>query len=115
MPNSIAHLPQVAACRERGRDDPRASRSGFHFVTSSAHIDGLNDALAGKECSVNEPNVGKRMDNHSPLSRRDVLTLAALGLAAGAPRMAFAAAPSGQLTWGIHVSLTPSLFDPAET
>ena len=26
-----------------------------------------------------------------------------------------AAAPEGQMTWGVHVSLAPSWFDPAET
>ena len=31
-----------------------------------------------------------------------------------APRMA-AAAPEGQLTWGIHITLAPTYFDPAET
>src|SRR5689334_3702917 len=49
------------------------------------------------------------------LTRRDVLALAALGLAAGAPGIAVAAAPSGQLTYAIHVSLAPTWFDPAET
>src|SRR5215469_3187944 len=48
-------------------------------------------------------------------TRRDVLALAALGLVAGAPRPSFAVQPSGQLTWGIHVSLAPTWFDPAET
>ncbi len=48
-------------------------------------------------------------------TRRDVLALAALGLASGAPGMAFAAAPQGQLTWGVHISLAPTWFDPAET
>jgi peptide/nickel transport system substrate-binding protein len=43
-----------------------------------------------------------------------MLALAALGLASGIPGMAFAA-PQGQLTWGIHVSLAPGWFDPAET
>jgi peptide/nickel transport system substrate-binding protein len=46
-------------------------------------------------------------------SRRDVFALAALGLAATGARPAAAAA--GQLTWGIHVSLAPTWFDPAET
>jgi peptide/nickel transport system substrate-binding protein len=55
------------------------------------------------------------MGKDPDLTRRDVFALAALGLAAGAPRMALAAAPSGQLTWGIHVSLAPTWFDPAET
>ena len=36
--------------------------------------------------------------------------LAALGVAAPA-----AAAPEGQMTWGVHISLSPTWFDPAET
>ncbi len=48
-------------------------------------------------------------------TRRDALALAALGLAAGAPGLAWAAGPAGQLTWGVHVSLAPTWFDPAET
>jgi peptide/nickel transport system substrate-binding protein len=51
----------------------------------------------------------------SGLSRRELLALAALGLAAGAPGLARAAAPQGQLTWAVHVSLAPTWFDPAET
>ncbi len=51
-------------------------------------------------------------------SRRDLLALAALGLAAGPAGIARAAAPpngpQGQLTWGIHVSLAPTWFDPAD-
>src|SRR5215468_342087 len=49
------------------------------------------------------------------LKRRDILALAALGLVAGVPRASFAGGPEGQLTWGIHVSLAPTWFDPAET
>ncbi len=53
----------------------------------------------------------------SNLTRRDLLTTATLGLAAaGLPKPAFAAsAPEGQLTWGVHISLAPTWFDPAET
>jgi peptide/nickel transport system substrate-binding protein len=55
----------------------------------------------------------------SGVSRRDLLALAALGLAGGAAGPAFAAAPPqgpmGQLTWGAHISLAPTWFDPAET
>jgi peptide/nickel transport system substrate-binding protein len=50
----------------------------------------------------------------SEITRRAALALAAFGLAA-APGFAFAAEPEGQLTWGIHVSLAPTWFDPAET
>ena len=49
------------------------------------------------------------------LTRRDILALSALGLVASAPGLARAAAPSGQLTWGVHISLAPTWFDPAET
>src|SRR6266851_4526725 len=48
------------------------------------------------------------------MRRRDLLALAALGLAAGVPRQAVAA-PQGQLTWALHVSLAPLWFDPADT
>src|SRR5690348_7631125 len=51
-------------------------------------------------------------------SRRDVLKMtAALAgsqvFAAAGP--AGAAQPEGQVTWGVHVSLAPSWFDPGET
>ena len=49
------------------------------------------------------------------LTRRDLLALSALGLVTGAPRSSFAAAPQGQLTWGVHTTLAPTWFDPAET
>src|ERR1700746_2392955 len=49
------------------------------------------------------------------LTRRELLALSALGVIAGAPGLARAAGPQGQLTWGIHVSLAPTWFDPAET
>src|ERR1700761_2086402 len=52
---------------------------------------------------------------HAELTRRELLALSALGLIAGAPGLAHAAGPQGQLTWGIHVSLAPTWFDPAET
>jgi peptide/nickel transport system substrate-binding protein len=48
-------------------------------------------------------------------SRREVLKLAALGVAAGRMRTAQAASPSGQLTVGVHISLAPTWLDPAET
>jgi len=47
------------------------------------------------------------------ITRRDVLAATALGLAAGPVRPGWAAA-AGQLTWGIHVSLAPTWFEPAE-
>src|SRR5579872_1753244 len=49
-------------------------------------------------------------------TRREVLTLAALGMAASAMQPAkAAAAASGQLTVGVHITLAPTWLDPAET
>src|SRR6266571_6500109 len=53
--------------------------------------------------------------DRSGISRREVLALSALGLIAGGPGLALAAGPQGQLSWGVHVSLAPTWFDPAET
>jgi peptide/nickel transport system substrate-binding protein len=53
--------------------------------------------------------------NQSGVTRREALALAALGLVAAAPGAARAAGPEGQLTWGVHISLAPTWFDPAET
>ncbi len=47
-------------------------------------------------------------------TRRNALAILALALTAGAPGPVNAAAPEGQLTWGVHVSLAPTWFDPAE-
>ena len=49
------------------------------------------------------------------MTRRDLMAATALGLVAGAPGVARAAAPQGQLTWALHVSLAPLWFDPADT
>ena len=47
------------------------------------------------------------------LSRRDLLALTAMGLAA-TTLPAHADSP-GQLTFAVHVALTPTWFDPAES
>jgi peptide/nickel transport system substrate-binding protein len=47
-------------------------------------------------------------------TRRHILALAALALTAAVPGPASAAGAEGQLTWGVHVSLAPTWFDPAE-
>src|ERR1700737_3803154 len=64
--------------------------------------------------------VGKRGERRSgtcetPQTRRGLLVLSALGYVAGAPIASFAAGPQGQLTWGVHITLAPTWFDPAET
>jgi peptide/nickel transport system substrate-binding protein len=49
-------------------------------------------------------------------TRRSLLALAALGLAGGPAMVTRAnAASDGQLTYGVHISLAPVWFDPAET
>src|SRR3954468_10784336 len=49
------------------------------------------------------------------VSRRNFLAApAAFGLISGGARLALAE-PQGQLTWGVHISLAPTWFDPAET
>jgi peptide/nickel transport system substrate-binding protein len=44
-----------------------------------------------------------------------ILALVTIGLLVGAPCSARATGPEGQLTWGVHISLAPTWFDPAET
>jgi peptide/nickel transport system substrate-binding protein len=53
----------------------------------------------------------------SDRSRRDILKLSAAlaGLGVFPATGSAAAGPQGQITWGVHVSLAPSWFDPAET
>src|SRR5215218_1397282 len=51
-------------------------------------------------------------DSAAGINRRQLLLLSAFGLVAGAP--ALGAPLKGELTWGVHVSLAPSWFDPAE-
>jgi peptide/nickel transport system substrate-binding protein len=48
------------------------------------------------------------------VTRREILALAALGLVGTVPDSALAAGPDGQLTWGVHISLAPIWFDPAD-
>jgi peptide/nickel transport system substrate-binding protein len=51
-------------------------------------------------------------------SRTDITrrhALAVLALLVAAPDSVRAASPEGQLTWGVHISLAPTWFDPAET
>ena len=50
------------------------------------------------------------------ISRRDAIAGAAFSVAvASLSRLAGSAAPQSQLTWGVHISLAPTWFDPAET
>ena len=53
--------------------------------------------------------------NATSLSRRELLAAAAFGAVAADAAGSLAAPPQGQLTWGVHVTLAPTWFDPAET
>jgi len=46
------------------------------------------------------------------MTRRAILAALLLAVLAASPAVA---APEGQLTWAVHVSLAPAWFDPAET
>ncbi len=48
------------------------------------------------------------------MTRRDLLALAAASGIVAIPGAALAAGPAGELTWGVHVSLAPVWFDPAD-
>ncbi len=56
-----------------------------------------------------------RVIGETHLTRREVIALTALGVLGAAPGSARAGGPQGQLTWGVHISLAPTWFDPAET
>src|SRR6185436_4283200 len=43
---------------------------------------------------------------------RRIAALVVLSVGVAAPA---AAAPSGQMTWAVHISMAPTFFDPAET
>ena len=68
--------------------------------------------------TVRIPKEPEAARDRSGVTRRDLLAATALGLVgapAMAPGLARAAGAQGQLTWGLHVSLTPTWFDPADT
>src|SRR6516162_10167510 len=70
-----------------------------------------NRGRAGSAATLEE----KHMHGKTGLTRREVLALAALAPLAGAPGLARAAAgPDGELIWGVHISLAPIWFDPAD-
>jgi peptide/nickel transport system substrate-binding protein len=48
-------------------------------------------------------------------SRRYVIAFLALALTVAIPGPGSAGRPEGQLAWGVHISLAPTWFDPAET
>jgi len=69
------------------------------------------------DCHGTPKPVGFRLSSFScrRVARRRVLTFLALALMVGAAGPARAGSPEGQITWGVHISLAPTWFDPAET
>src|SRR6516165_4042892 len=66
-------------------------------------------------CSGNRHGKRESDLDRSGVTRREAFALAALGLVAIAPGVAYAGGRDEQLTWGVHISLAPTWFDPAET
>ncbi len=60
------------------------------------------------------PVLFRRKPGGTGTARRHILALVALALIDGIPRPGRAGGPEGQLTWGVHISLAPTWFDPAE-
>ncbi len=65
--------------------------------------------------SFDDAPTGKRVGDPPRATRRDVLGLAALGLVGTAARPVGASAAAVPLIIGVHISLAPTWFDPAET
>src|SRR5215472_1279073 len=126
-------VPGPAPARLLPPERPQGGRPGVAMTRQWRHCEERSDEAISMQWGLGEqgPNIeaaerrrsmGSFADRHgkhkpdpnaSGITRREALVLAALGLAA--PGAAFAAGPDGQLTWGIHVSLAPTWFDPAET
>src|SRR5262245_51728527 len=71
--------------------------------------------LAGRVPAPSTFARGERLARATNRARLQMLALVALALALVGPAPATAASPEGQLTWGVHISLAPTWFDPAET
>src|SRR6478672_9782356 len=76
-------------------------------TSRQSEVSGGNIMTALREWSASGSH-----DSAAGINRRQLLLLSAFGLVAGAP--ALGAPPKGELTWGVHVSLAPTWFDPAE-
>jgi hypothetical protein len=86
---------------------PASAKTAEHVMREA----GLQSAQGAVDGNPREEHM---RGNAIQLTRREVLASAALGALAGPPGLARAATPDGQLTWGVHISLAPVWFDPAD-
>jgi peptide/nickel transport system substrate-binding protein len=78
--------------------------------------DGTDKPFALGSSTVPVAAVPRPTDRTAGMTRRDAVAMLALAsLPVGAPAGVEAALPEGQITWGVHISLAPTWFDPAET
>ena len=98
-------------------DDLRAARRmapGFRRAPQRLGIHfGRSDGVLERREEMKEADMGSALEGRAAIGRRDVLLAAGVGLVTSVPRLALAASPD-QLTWGVHVSLAPTWFEPAE-
>src|SRR5262249_36645837 len=105
--------------------NPAEQRRGvLSFGAAASHSDSDGRPTLGAKADKRSRQGGSVMTslqhdrephNRALLTRRDLLGVAVGGMIAGMPPLARAAAPKGQLTWAVHISLAPTWFDPAET
>src|SRR6202158_2853652 len=57
----------------------------------------------------------EHVEDRPRITRRHVLGLGVLALAAASSSPAIGTDAEGRLTWAMHISLAPTWFDPAET
>ena len=65
--------------------------------------------------STRGPRGHEAVGSTIPVTRREALALAALGMVSGTAKSVRAAPPQGQITYAVHISLASTWFDPAET
>ena len=65
--------------------------------------------------STRGPRGHEAVGSTIPVTRREALALAALGMVSGTAKSVLAAPPQGQITYAVHISLPSTWFDPAET
>src|SRR5690242_4446214 len=99
----------------KGSAKPGLSRAPLlHWVEAN------HNSQLSREASMAAP-VPNHINRHysgliaKDLTRRDLLALAALGFASAVSGPAGAAGPEAEMIWGVHISLAPTWFDPAET